>query len=321
MAEDSLGPTAKDPVTQEGLECAICFCEISDAEKISLPCQCRVPYCLSCWDRSLAAAFNDSGAARCPTCRTQVQVDFDPEARNGCGSLVFSVATEGNIESRSAVVNRLAEQAAPLMARKMRQFGEEHSCLRATIRDPAGELRKLPISTLRAMLSQVGSSASDLVEKEEMVTQLVDSQIGNGMSMLAWLACTADDATSAGSGSTSGIGGESSAGRLHCVCGGRLARLSGRERYRQLFSSQEPQLTSEHVEFLLDHLLQMPEPVSCVVCDLCDRQLSPSSPVFSCGNGERTIVHPTTYDVCENCFVHFCAERRGDEILAITRAA
>ena len=28
-------------------------------------------------------------------------------------------------------------------------------------------------------------------------------------------------------------------------------------------------------------------------------------PVYTCGNGERIILHPTTYDVCDACFVRY----------------
>ena len=42
-------------------------------------------------------------------------------------------------------------------------------------------------------------------------------------------------------------------------------------------------------------------------------------PVYTCGNGERTILHPTTYDVCDACFVRYGVEGHGDEALATER--
>ena len=33
----------------------------------------------------------------------------------------------------------------------------------------------------------------------------------------------------------------------------------------------------------------------------------------TCGNGERTILHPTTYDVCEACFVRYGVDGLGDD--------
>lgn len=72
------------PGSEEGEECTICFDAIE--ESASLPCRCRVPYCLRCWDRCLAQSFNSCGQARCPTCRGPVRVDFDAEAMVMCFS-------------------------------------------------------------------------------------------------------------------------------------------------------------------------------------------------------------------------------------------
>ena len=41
--------------------------------------------------------------------------------------------------------------------------------------------------------------------------------------------------------------------------------------------------------------------------------------VYTCDNGERTILHPTTYDVCEACFVRYAVSGLGDEGLAQER--
>ena len=61
-----------------------------------------------------------------------MRVDFDPEAGsgNGRGRLVFSLlsgdeeAAGSSAEARSEMVNRLAGQAAPLMTRLLRRYGE-----------------------------------------------------------------------------------------------------------------------------------------------------------------------------------------------------
>ena len=119
------------------MECAICFDIIDELDRLPLPCQCRVPYCLKCWDRALAAAINDIGRARCPTCRSPVRVDLDPAAAGGRGSLVFSSdpSDDAEAETRAEFVNRLAEQAAPLMTALLRRFGDTHPSLRPIARD------------------------------------------------------------------------------------------------------------------------------------------------------------------------------------------
>jgi len=76
-------------------ECAICLDQVDDAVK--LPCACRVVYCLKCWGHALAESFNGCGEARCPTCRSNVRVDFDAES---C-QLVFSPAQEMDDASSS----------------------------------------------------------------------------------------------------------------------------------------------------------------------------------------------------------------------------
>ena len=42
-------------------DCAICFEPVHADDRLPLPCRCQLTYCLTCWDRALAAAFNDSG--------------------------------------------------------------------------------------------------------------------------------------------------------------------------------------------------------------------------------------------------------------------
>ena len=89
-----------------------------------------------------------------------MRVDFDPEAgsSNGRGRLVFSLlsgdeeAAGSSAEARSEMVNRLAGQAAPLMTRLLRRYGEAHATLRTTAEDPVQALAGLPIDELRRML-------------------------------------------------------------------------------------------------------------------------------------------------------------------------
>ena len=76
----------------DGSECAICMEPLDARDVVDLPCACAVSYCFRCWDRALASSFNARGQASCPTCRVAVDVDFDADARNGEGALVFSVA-------------------------------------------------------------------------------------------------------------------------------------------------------------------------------------------------------------------------------------
>jgi hypothetical protein len=213
----------------EDSECAICFDTVTAEEQLSLPCQCHVLYCHPCWDRALAAAFNDSGVARCPTCRTPVRVDFDPEASSGRGGLIFSAAG-GVQEQRSQVVSRLAEAAAPTMTRLLRQYGAEHPMLRRMALEPAAMLETRSMADLTALLQALSpdatavepTAATDPAAKRAVIEQLIENAGPNGShsngsqngldsgAVLAALCATWDDERdpSAGHGA-------------RCVCGGR----------------------------------------------------------------------------------------------------
>ena len=239
-------------------ECAICFDSIGE-DAIPLPCSCRVPYCLACWDRSLAVSFNDTGHARCPTCRTPVRVDFDPEAAGGRGRLVFTRedGDQGDIDrSRSGVVNRLAEQAAPLMTRNLRSYGEAHPTLRAMAQDPATALASRPVRELKALLETLGGDPSTCFEKVDLLDRLQETAGGAGQ-LAAY--CTAqeaappkqDDPGSPSQAAPASSSLEAPVARLRCVCGGTLERVSGIERARSLYAKDFPQLSSDQLRQLL----------------------------------------------------------------------
>jgi hypothetical protein len=338
QAAPPLASTPDPPLDED--ECAICFDAIPVDDQLLLPCRCRVLYCLHCWDRALAAAFNDSGRARCPTCRSPVRVDFDPEAASGRGRLLFSKDDDGHT-SRGDVVNRLAEQAAPLMARSLREYGEKHPALRKLAQDPAAALSRWPTRELKTVLEGAGGDPEGCFEKSDLVDRLVETA-GTPGQLSAYLVATVRDLTRLGvaaegepSEAAAARGGEGEAGPgpasvsvgakpkgggdtiVRCVCGGQLEQLSGRSRSRMLFSSHYPHLGPERLELLLDHVLRSGE--SSIVCDLCDDKVPPHAPVYTCNSCDRTILHPTTYDVCTLCFVRFAVEGQGDEGLAIER--
>jgi len=42
-----------------------------------------------------------------------------------------------------------------------------------------------------------------------------------------------------------------------------------------------------------------------IMCDLCSESAVCTGAVWTCVNGERTVFHPTAYDVCEPCFFQY----------------
>lgn len=273
-------------------ECAICFDELLDADRISLPCQCRVEYCLRCWDRALACSFNDSGRAQCPTCRSPVRVDFDAAAAGGRGRLVFSSERDSfasSSRSRSEVVNRLAEQAAPIMTRNLREYGANHPTLRPSARNPESLLRSRPVRELKALLRTMAGGAADetSVEKADIIERIRECAIDDVelLAVVLPLVCVAADETDAAAtadasaqapmepaptpvaanatttaiaeGGSSSAAGGGAAPVLRCVCGGRLARLGGRARLRPLFAKEYPQLDAAQLEQVRLHSPRM----------------------------------------------------------------
>ena len=143
-------------------ECAICLEPVPDGEIVTLPCRCRVSIHLKCWDLALAEGFKTCGQSRCPTCRCLVRVDFDPDARAGRGSLVFS---RGVDETHHAVVERLRSQAKPLMIRLIKQHAETQPAARGAMRvallgAPAEALARRSDSELKAMLVALGGGVA-----------------------------------------------------------------------------------------------------------------------------------------------------------------
>eukprot|EP00811_Abedinium_folium_P036877 NODE_9545_length_1416_cov_6.446082.p1 GENE.NODE_9545_length_1416_cov_6.446082~~NODE_9545_length_1416_cov_6.446082.p1 ORF type:complete len:310 (-),score=62.68 NODE_9545_length_1416_cov_6.446082:383-1312(-) len=153
--------------TAEGtLECIICF--ESTLECPSLPCACTLPYCMRCWDRSLAQSFRGCGQARCPTCRCPVHVDFDAVTHR----LVFSVETEG-CESHEETIDRLVEQVRPAQERLLHEYAMQHVAELA--REPRAFLMRSSVSELTKYTKATGIDTSDCIEKADLVARLLDS--------------------------------------------------------------------------------------------------------------------------------------------------
>jgi hypothetical protein len=91
-----------------------------------------------------------------------------------------------------------------------------------------------------------------------------------------------------------------------CVCGGALAKVQLSQRLmhmvdRALSDRLPPGQNDSRFECFLERLLEdVAAGQSPIRCDLC------WSPVlgdlWTCTTGERTILHPASYDICEDCF-------------------
>uniref|UniRef100_A0A7S1M007 RING-type domain-containing protein n=1 Tax=Alexandrium catenella TaxID=2925 RepID=A0A7S1M007_ALECA len=315
-----------DPEPQEPLEtdCAICF--DATAESVALPCSCRIAYCGRCWDRALAHSFRACGQARCPSCRGPVRVDFDPDAAGGRGRLVFGretqdfsygrledefreLSTEGDetgpgghgvavlaaalsyrrraaqlAEAREEVVTRLAEQASPVQVRLLEQFGAAQPLLREIARNPQEALMNCSAADLKRRLEELGGSAQGCAEKADLIAALQSAARSAPRLAVRWAAAE-------------GAAPE-------CVCGGALVHVDGRGRARQFLKSIRPDLPEGSGPFDVV-LAEFTSNGNCgIICDLCENSaIDLASSLWTCGRGDDTIMHATSYDVCEACFL------------------
>eukprot|EP00747_Dinoflagellata_sp_TGD_P020691 gnl/TRDRNA2_/TRDRNA2_127988_c0_seq1.p1 gnl/TRDRNA2_/TRDRNA2_127988_c0~~gnl/TRDRNA2_/TRDRNA2_127988_c0_seq1.p1 ORF type:complete len:303 (+),score=27.80 gnl/TRDRNA2_/TRDRNA2_127988_c0_seq1:99-1007(+) len=111
--------------------CAICLDAVSSEGRgsVQVPCGCKVVYCAPCWDHALAESLRCCGRARCPSCRTSVQAEYDTVKR----CLVFSCTSDngGSADedqdepsSNSGQWQRtLQRQTRPLQVELLRQYG------------------------------------------------------------------------------------------------------------------------------------------------------------------------------------------------------
>lgn len=316
----------------EAIECAICMEAIS--EVTTLPCRCKFDYCQPCWDRALANSFSQCGQARCPSCRSLVRVDFDPDKT----CLVFSAETvdmtyaaqrelqqtivrdfeqglsdselEGRPPSlqtleefarshdsfqaiqdlqkmRNDIVTKLRHQAMPALKAALQRHGEDNPHLLAIRKSPREALGKLTDAELEALVE----ASSVNVEEGSKQSEVVDSLVENATA-IELCSCWAQQNCPA----------------PKCVCGSFLQRVDAVERFRQ--SPAGERLGSHSNDEILCHLRNLQQRNhTIIICDICEESLPITSSVWTCRNRTSTILHATSYDICDRCFVrHVCNE-------------
>jgi len=297
------------------LECGICFEAVH--ETTVLPCSCKIDYCTLCWNKALARSFTSCGQARCPSCRGLVRVDFDAEAnrlvfskesedmtydhevsvRRGLRGMAVDFENLGSPEQieahrakahralqdsrhisnlRSETIERLAQQAMPAQVRILERFGEANSSLAELMNCPQSELCKWSAAALKESIISFGGDPSNCLEKSELVDRLLETaSLKNILARWVSTCCAAPS----------------------CVCGSSLVRENGADRFRRQLG---PGLSEAD---FADRMAAMNE--SSVICDLCDSHvdLLGSAFVWTCENGDATILHATAYDICNDCFM------------------
>lgn len=260
------------------------------AERITLPCSCRIAYCSSCWDRALARSFQDAGRARCPTCRSAVRIDFD----SCSGRVNFTREARADEADRGTVISRLVLQVKPAQIRALQQFGSVNP-----------ELRHIA----EGRFDRVGEAASPQLLRRTQELGWGGGTKGSARAILRLLSekhnlSGAELASLWASGLSSGPS---------CVCGGRLLHVSGMD--RALFSLKHgaPHLPpgSEQYAACLRRITD--EGKTCGAnCDICGAISLPLREwIWTCESREETILHPAAYDICEGCFMRHAVPTRG----------
>jgi len=306
--------------------CAVCFEPVSESAR--LPCDCAVSYCICCWDRCLAAGLNSAGRARCPTCRTAVRVDFDLAARRVIFSkeqedddegvddgLIEDIAVAGDarfapgprtVHNRptaarhARVMERLVEQARPAQILFLQQFGEQQPSLRAAA--------STAIERMHA-----SEAAMDRVQQEQNAQKAAGSRGVHLFMSLQGLREVARAEWVAAEESMAGVGcAAAHTCRPPCVCGARLIHVSYRERLARYMTMRLPNLAGapEELERVVEMSLMHDE--SCYYCDICGGSQADGG-VWTCENGNHTVLHANAYDVCERCFALCCAGMDPDD--------
>lgn len=262
------------------IECAICFDDV--AQQVELPCRCNVSYCHRCWDRAMAQSFNSNGRSRCPTCRSPVRVDFDAER----GMLLFSHEHEHLRGDREEITERLAQQASPLQARILREYGEARPMLGHLAEGPVHALAVASVPDLKRHIEALNGTIIGCTERRDLVERLQEAA-GTPEVLVAYWAAE----------------GEASATQPSCVCGSTLRRVTGRERSLEFARKLDPNIPENTPMF--EHLtsrLTRNYTSSGVICDMCDSQVQYTACLWTCENGDSTVLHAMSYDVCDRCF-------------------
>lgn len=232
----------------------------------------------------MAMSFNACGRSRCPTCRGPVRVDFDSES----GRLSFAKDDEdveddqALAEHKAEAAKRLLEQARPAQIRALARYGATRPVLAAIRTSPAEALGALSPEDLRRHLFALGDKFA-YVEAEALKPEHLVEAAGGAERLAAYWAEK----------------GEEGAKMPSCVCGSNLRRIEGSVRYFEFAQTLLPGYPDDHplVKSVTDQLLE----AGAVQCDLCVKAVDPSSGVWTCETDSLTILHATSYDVCDLC--------------------
>lgn len=190
-------------------------------------------------------------------------------------------------------IERLAQQAIPAMTRILDRYHAANDVpIEGFLQDPTKHLNELTLAVLKKEIEQRHGNTEGCVEKSDVIERLLQTAAGDTGGIAGFLVSAKLDAPA-------------------CVCGSSLERVHSKERTRRFLAKQGIE-DLERQEMMLQRMAAAEASGmgggTNMICDICDCQIAFSSCVWTCKNEDCTILHATTYDVCDTCFQrHACA--------------
>jgi len=216
----------------------------------------------------------------------RVQESFAQFAENHEGFKLF----ENMHRMRQEAVSRLRHQAMPALIASLRQYGEENPSLLAIHAEARATMSSVSDEEIRDFAGSLSVDVDECTDKADVIGQLLEKASSIDLCS-TWAARKCSEPK--------------------CVCGSRFQRIDAVERFRRSPDGEQAgMLSDEEIHQRLKQLHRQ----SIVICDICEGSIpAVDSFVWTCENRTSTILHATSYDVCESCFVkHACHADQAD---------
>jgi hypothetical protein len=192
-----------------------------------------------------------------------------------------------NLEAlRQDAVQKLRAQAFPAQVRLLQNHSIRHPGLKEIAQAPDQELRKMTVTELRQHVASIGGNCEECLEKEDLIRCLIENREMMGRVLGGRFMEATEELPS-------------------CVCGSSLLRVSGEERTMRCCDKMQilsgAPRDSPNYRLVFERLKSMQS--SICFCDLCNTSVPTQNAVWTCKNGDSTILHATSYDVCDECFM------------------
>lgn len=268
QSANSVSSEAADSTHEQ--ECGICLESLqSRGGAVELPCNCRSSYCGECWNSALASSFVATGHIRCPTCRCELDIDYDTVT----GKPIFKLGVWRNPSERKIMLDQLHSQLNVDQIKLMKQYGAS-SCHTKRLSHRYDQRHHFGFSAAPqrcCKCSKMCLNRGDEKSGEVFCEGCYKHHFPLGAMPVA----------------------------PSCPCGGELSCMSVEQRKQQLLSETDTRSWSS----LMECHDGEPKEESSLGCELCQKELNDGY-VWTCSRGNCTVLHMHGHDICEDCFRH-----------------